>query len=532
MYQFLALNTVLTVDDFNALTSNKEKDRINQWKLKILEYSQGIVELTVDDKVLFSHNNIPMFLVSEILYNWLNDDRRVQLITDVLVTSILVDDVYETVRKFLNLELKNLPLPVACVKLFGQKLTELWSNECERSKFFKSSNYESTLVEVTVRDNSLSIFHLLCDALAQNSIQLTSLIAYRGIRCLMSKHWSSDNKGPVFDMLQTILNVCGSDTKSKLIVFAYFLNDTEKDLFKELFDDGALNETIKIWCEDVGETLHNGNMLMQICNNNEQIRQRILPFTSKPFIAALKFCSAAKDEAKSKEMLETATMLMNLLDADTIDDLVCEAVYSSRYLTLIKDFEAKCKYVHRYALHYAAACEYDHVDVVQWLVIEKDLDMESADRDRRTPLQCAVIFNNLKITKFLIDAGADKFVSTDCGYSLLHMAVRSGHIEMVPYIAGVLDVNRTDNFGQTALHIAASYDRLDLINVLTEHGASIDVSDYSGTRPHDISYRVNKETYNWFVENGAPIIPATLPNNYGIIVKATEWDLFIKQNLY
>lgn len=538
VYQFLALDTVLTVDDFNASTSNKDKDRINQWKLTVPDYSHGIVELTIDDKILFSHDIIPRFLVSEILYNWLSDDKRVQLITEVLVTSILVDDVYVTVRKFLNLELKNRPLPGSCVQLFGQKLTELWSNERERYKFFKSSNYESTLVEVAIRDNSLSIFHLLCDALRHNPMQLTSLIAYRGIRCLVSTHFYSDNKKLVFDMLQMILNVFGSDTKSKWIAFAYFLDDTEEyheNFLKKLFDDGARNETIKYQCEDVGKALLNGNMLMQLCNNNdnEQSRQQILPFTSEPFIAALKFCSEAKDEAKSKETLELATMLMNLLDADTIDDLVCEAVYSSRHLTLIKDFEAKCQYVHPYALHYAAACEHDHTDVVEWLVTEKKhSDIESVNRDGHTALQRAVMFNNLKITKFLIDAGADKIVSTDSGYSLLHMAVRSGHIEMVPYIANVLDVNRTDNYGQTALHIAASYDRLDLIKVLIEHGANIDVCDNNGTEPHAISYRINKETYNWFIENGAPRIPASLPNNYGTIVKATEWDLFIKQNLY
>ena len=49
------------------------------------------------------------------------------------------------------------------------------------------------------------------------------------------------------------------------------------------------------------------------------------------------------------------------------------------------------------------------------------------------------------------------------------------------------DPNLQNNIGNTALHLAAKWDRMDSIPILVEHGASLEVENSRGETPLDVA---------------------------------------------
>jgi ankyrin repeat protein len=75
---------------------------------------------------------------------------------------------------------------------------------------------------------------------------------------------------------------------------------------------------------------------------------------------------------------------------------------------------------------------------------------------------------DIELMKLLLARGADPKVATLLGVTPLHVA------------AGI-DVNAQADTGRTALHGAAHKGRADVIQILADHGAKLDVRDYGNT---------------------------------------------------
>jgi len=97
--------------------------------------------------------------------------------------------------------------------------------------------------------------------------------------------------------------------------------------------------------------------------------------------------------------------------------------------------------------------------------------------------------------KLLLSRGADPKIATTLGVTALHVAAGIGWVEGITYewspkatveavqmlIELGLDVNLQADTGRTALHGAAHKGRSDVIQVLADHGAKLDVRDYGNT---------------------------------------------------
>jgi ankyrin repeat protein len=102
---------------------------------------------------------------------------------------------------------------------------------------------------------------------------------------------------------------------------------------------------------------------------------------------------------------------------------------------------------------------------------------------------------DLALMKLLLEHGADPKIPTVLGVTALHVAAGVGWVEGITYewsqeatLAAVkmlldlgLDVNAQADTGRTALHGAAHKGRSDVIQVLADHGARLDVRDYGNT---------------------------------------------------
>lgn len=108
-------------------------------------------------------------------------------------------------------------------------------------------------------------------------------------------------------------------------------------------------------------------------------------------------------------------------------------------------------------LHYFSEC--GHENLARRL-IEAGCDVNAKNRYGETPLMVAVSANSLQVAKHLLRAGADH-INTDCDgeFGPLHMAVWYGFQDMVKILleAGA-DVNVIDEEYSSPLHIAAKVD--------------------------------------------------------------------------
>jgi ankyrin repeat protein len=102
---------------------------------------------------------------------------------------------------------------------------------------------------------------------------------------------------------------------------------------------------------------------------------------------------------------------------------------------------------------------------------------------------------DVELMKLLLAHGADPKINTVLNVSPLHVAAGIGWVEGITYewspkatLEAVkmlvdlgLDVNLQADTGRTALHGAAHKGRADVIQVLADHGAKLDVRDYGNT---------------------------------------------------
>jgi ankyrin repeat protein len=102
---------------------------------------------------------------------------------------------------------------------------------------------------------------------------------------------------------------------------------------------------------------------------------------------------------------------------------------------------------------------------------------------------------DLELMKLLLSRGADPKINTLLNVSALHVAAGIGWVEGITYewspkatleavrllIDLGLDVNLQADTGRTAMHGAAHKGRSDVVQILFDHGARVDVRDYGNT---------------------------------------------------
>ena len=127
------------------------------------------------------------------------------------------------------------------------------------------------------------------------------------------------------------------------------------------------------------------------------------------------------------------------------------------------------------ALHVAVRDQ--HANVVQ-VLIDAGADVNRRDSNGQTPLHIASREGALNVVKLLVGAGAGVCVADEEGMTCLAIASVNGHIRTVRYLVSLpqMDIAKADSEGNTALHMAARWDRADVVQVLIDAGADIESS--------------------------------------------------------
>uniref|UniRef100_A0A8D8C2E1 asparaginase n=1 Tax=Culex pipiens TaxID=7175 RepID=A0A8D8C2E1_CULPI len=145
----------------------------------------------------------------------------------------------------------------------------------------------------------------------------------------------------------------------------------------------------------------------------------------------------------------------------------------------------------RTALH-VACCE-GNLEVVQYL-LQNGAAVHLRDRYDRTPLADAILNDHHQIIRLLIKCGAHLTGSIRAiGESLCSAAARNLPHRLESYRIAGADLSQEDPAGRTALHVAAMYGNLEVVQYLVKNYAEVDALDYLGLTPLDYAIKLNAQ---------------------------------------
>jgi hypothetical protein len=126
-----------------------------------------------------------------------------------------------------------------------------------------------------------------------------------------------------------------------------------------------------------------------------------------------------------------------------------------------------------------------HVEVV-CLLVKAGADLNTVDKNNRTPLFWASARGHTKIVEILLKGGADFISRRKDGVSPLHVACLGGHTDVVDLLvlAGAdIHLASTDKYGSDSLMIAATKGHTATVQRILEAGATVNYQRKAGWTP-------------------------------------------------
>ena len=128
-----------------------------------------------------------------------------------------------------------------------------------------------------------------------------------------------------------------------------------------------------------------------------------------------------------------------------------------------------------------------HEGVAQWLIDEVCADVNLPDRQYgQSALHHAAVKDRVTMTQVLLQRDADPMAVDASGWTPLHACARAGSVDAAACLLSALSaeqVNFAGSGGQTALHRAAFWGHLPMVELLLQHGADREKADDSGRTP-------------------------------------------------
>ncbi|RZC83792.1 hypothetical protein C5167_046580 [Papaver somniferum] len=119
-------------------------------------------------------------------------------------------------------------------------------------------------------------------------------------------------------------------------------------------------------------------------------------------------------------------------------------------------------------IHFAAAK--GHLNVVEYLIEELGLDVNTKDEKGESPMLLATIGGNMNTVDYLLKKGADLKMANNVGYSPLHWAAKKGYTEILTrLLSRGADVNVLSDNG-TPLREASG--QPEAVKILLDHNAN------------------------------------------------------------
>ena len=185
--------------------------------------------------------------------------------------------------------------------------------------------------------------------------------------------------------------------------------------------------------------------------------------------------------------------LANKLTTHQVSPIMLSCYYKKPQIT-----EVLIKCVDDISLFEAAAA--GKFDTVTHLITTKPQYVNDHTDDGFTALGLACYFGHYDVARYLVLKGADVNLPSKNGFNVypIHSAAAGNYTDIVKLLieAGA-EVNVKQQAGSTPLHAAAQYGNLDMLIVLLEFGAEVNVRMEGGKLPADLA---REKGYNEIAE--------------------------------
>ncbi len=127
------------------------------------------------------------------------------------------------------------------------------------------------------------------------------------------------------------------------------------------------------------------------------------------------------------------------------------------------------------------------------------MDVNAQDKNHFTPFLLAALNGRLEIAQVFLDHGANMNAENDWGETPLHLVSRGEYdsqehgVGIARLLARSMDANAQDKSHSTPLHWAAFCGRLEITQMLLDHGANANMKDDHGETP---LHRVSQGEYD------------------------------------
>ncbi|XP_057380773.1 poly [ADP-ribose] polymerase tankyrase-2-like [Daphnia carinata] len=112
---------------------------------------------------------------------------------------------------------------------------------------------------------------------------------------------------------------------------------------------------------------------------------------------------------------------------------------------------------------------------------DSDTYLQSRNYNGETPLMLAISHKNQECAS-LIWTPTNINIATPDGRTVLHYLAMYGLEDLATQICAkrIININQQDDSGETALHVASGFNRIDMIEILLLHGADAGIKDSHG----------------------------------------------------
>ncbi|KAH1009350.1 hypothetical protein HUJ04_001716 [Dendroctonus ponderosae] len=173
---------------------------------------------------------------------------------------------------------------------------------------------------------------------------------------------------------------------------------------------------------------------------------------------------------------------------------------------LIKSQGAKMKQGAKMSLVHMAV-GYGESELVDFF-LEHGSEVDAKTASGETPLIHAVLRGSVEIVDVLLLYGADYQISNHLKQNLIHLAVKSYQPEVCKRLFALnINVNQLDQSGDSPLHEAARRNYCDIIKMLSENNANIDLRNFYNATPLHVAAggRKNGNAVAVLLEQGASV---------------------------
>ncbi|EIE88039.1 hypothetical protein RO3G_12750 [Rhizopus delemar RA 99-880] len=137
------------------------------------------------------------------------------------------------------------------------------------------------------------------------------------------------------------------------------------------------------------------------------------------------------------------------------------------------------------------AAEKGHVEIVEYLLdIGHEEEVISVDNEGITVLMIAAMYNHIEIFFLYVKKYKECIHAiSKNGWTALLYAAQNGNTTIVGFLLSVpVDLDHTDNEGNSALHYAAAWGHINVMDLLVSEGCNVDLQNNDHAAAYDYAY--------------------------------------------